>query len=380
MRPTRLKLLFNRKLPLDKAIISDLALWVFLALLLAYGAYYFAVLLPEKHGQTIVLPFRNVNEVSRGSSVRMMGLDVGYVSDVRMRGDHVEIKVQTYPDILRIPSGARFTILFTGLAGAKSIEIELPDKPAPLVGGRPIYYTEEPIRMKDMLNTNIDVTQALQKGAENIADFFGKKKPVEELQFNINQFHAGSRTAVKGVISLNHALVELREDIVENTSNAVDTLKQLGGGVGKVADFTTLSTLRPKVEGFLHAARHFGDTLRGEEQSVVNMTALNRYAITLNRLGTQQDQAIRILNGSTFGSRLQRGFIQFSQWQGNLDQALTQADQFFHRFSPASLQQARLAIQSFNRKLIKWDAIITAKIQRKPRKSPVKQPSKSQPP
>jgi hypothetical protein len=177
------------------------ALWVLAGGLLAWTGHYFWVEVPERQRQTITLSFRDANEMSRGASVQMMGVDIGYVDDIRVKGDHVDVVVKTIPGTLKIPPGSRATILFTGLVGSKSIEIEPPRGVVPHVSGTPLVAVEEPIRLIDFYQFNIDIAQALQGGAENFADFFGRRKPVEELQHNILTSETATAIAVETLTS-----------------------------------------------------------------------------------------------------------------------------------------------------------------------------------
>lgn len=348
---TSLKRFTNRKLPLNRAIISDIALWVFLTLLLAFAIYQLAVTLPAKNGQTIVLSFRDANEISKGSSVRMMGTEIGFVDDVRILQDHVEIKVQTYPDTLKIPSGARFTILFTGLAGAKSIEIDLPTNPRPEVDGHPLYLVEEPIRMKDTLNASIDVTQALQKGAENITDFFGKKKPVEELQFNIRQAHQMSAVAVNHTQSLNHALLSFQKDISTNTLTAIDTLSGLKQGSRKMLSATQPDKLRADFKRWTATLRKFTSLFQAETSSTINLVTLPNRLTQLNQVNGQLGSQLETFNTKVQQFPLNQWLNNFSQGQGQFQDFLTRADLFFKPDRLPALRHARQSIQDFNRQL-----------------------------
>jgi len=236
-----LKRLKLRKLPLNRAIISDILLWVVLALAVAYGIYFFGIALPAKRGQVITLHFHNANEIAKGSPVRLMGTDIGFVSDLKIEHDYVAVTVQTYPGTLPIPSGATFNILFTGLAGAKSVEIEVPETPQPTINGQPVYLVEEPVRMRDALNASIDVTQSLQKGAENITDFFGKKKPVEELQFNIRQAHQISVIATRNASKMNGDITDIHHELHANAATGISTLRELMPGLAQAASVTNQS-------------------------------------------------------------------------------------------------------------------------------------------
>lgn len=348
---TSLKRFTNRKLPLNRAIISDIVLWIFLTLLLAFGIYLFVVAIPAKKGETITLSFHDANEISKGSAVRMMGTDIGFVDDVRIKQDHVEIKIQTYPGTLKIPSGARFTILFTGLAGAKSIEVDLPTTPQPPLNGHPIYLVEEPIRMKDTLNSSIDVTQALQKGAENITDFFGKKKPVEELQFNIREAHQMSAVAASHAQSANGAVQDLSQQIRDNSRQAIGTLDDLDQGTEKLVSITQPVKLRRSYTQFVNLLNRFTRLFKAQTGNAVNLITVPKRLTQLNQANGQAAYQLKRLNTNLQQHPLGKWLQTFSNGQGQYDQFLTKADQFFAKDRMPALQHARQAIQSFNHKL-----------------------------
>lgn len=356
---TSLKRFTNRKLPLNRAIISDIVLWVFLTLLLAFLIYQFAVTLPAKSGQTITLPFRDANEISKGSSVRMMGTEIGFVDDVHILQDHVEIKIQTYPGTLKIPSGARFTILFTGLAGAKSIEVDLPTQPQPRINGHPLYLVEEPIRMKDTLNSSIDVTQALQKGAENITDFFGKKKPVEELQFNIRQAHQMSTVAVSNTQALNAALQDLTKEVATNTLEAIDTLSGLNRGSQRLVSLTQPDKLRSDFHRATATLHKFNSLFQAQTSGAAGMVSLPKRLSQLNQANGQLAYQLKHFNARVQQFPLAQWLNNLSQGQGQFQDFLSRADQFFAEDRLPALKQARHTIQKFNQKLETFNQKIT---------------------
>lgn len=282
-----LKRLKLRKLPLNRAIISDILLWVVLTLALAYAIYFFAIVLPAKRGQVITLHFHNANEISKGSPVRMMGTDIGFVSDLKVEHDDVAVTIQTDPGTLPIPSGATFNILFTGLAGAKSVEIEVPDSPQPTINGQPVYQVEEPVRMRDALNASIDATQSLQKGAENITDFFGKKKPVEELQFNIRQAHQISMIATRNTATLNRAITDIHHAVRDNTTTGISTLGELTPGFAQAVSITNPTTARPELQRFFESLRRLSMVWQTPKQDIIGVNTLQRRLGKFNQWNTQ---------------------------------------------------------------------------------------------
>lgn len=351
-----LKQMLNQKLPLNRAIISDILLWIALALLAAYAVYLFAIVFPAKRGQTINLHFKDANEISRGSAVRMMGMDIGFVNDVRILKDHVEIIVQTNPDAPKIPSGATFTVLFTGLAGSKSIEVELPDSPPhPTINGKPIYLVEEPIRMKDTLNASIDVTQALQKGAENIADFFGKKTPVEELQFNIKQTHQMTVVAIHNFIGMNQAVDHMRQEVTSNALAGIDTLSGLNHDTKALVRITDPATLHTHIRNGLQLAQKMGKLFSGEASGVANSLTLQNRLNQFNQTNTQISDRMQMLQNQVKNFPLWQWLQNVDTQEGHAVDFLNRADAFFATDRLPALKQARQAIQSFNRQLIQWN-------------------------
>ncbi|MGE0200049.1 MAG: MlaD family protein [Candidatus Melainabacteria bacterium] len=166
-------------------LLSDMVLWLLLIALMV-GGLYFGYLKPrEARTQKITISLKDANEIAKGSIVRMMGTDVGTVSAISILPDHVNITIKTFPEAMKIPSGSVATINFTGLVGAKSIEITPPALPRPKVSGKTHVLSEEPIRIIDAFNYQTDIAQALRRGAENMSTFFSQKKSVAQAKQDI---------------------------------------------------------------------------------------------------------------------------------------------------------------------------------------------------
>jgi hypothetical protein len=158
----------------------DLVLWLFIGLVLAWQL----PLWIPKAPQAIMLRFKDSSELSAGSPVRLMGTEVGWVHNVRFKKDHVQVKLRFYRDSPHIPPGSEFTIEFTGIAGAKCVEITPPDallSSKPASNNRPLnahrngrhdpnhYVVVEPIRMADVQQGGLLQVDAMKEGAENTA-------------------------------------------------------------------------------------------------------------------------------------------------------------------------------------------------------------------
>lgn len=351
MKLNSLQRSINKKVPLNRAIISDILLWVAVAGLLAYAVYFLAVLIPNRRGQTIELAFYNANEISRGAPVKLMGTDIGFVDNIRIDGDHVNVTVQTDPDALKIPSGSVFTILFTGLGGAKSIEVSLPATPVPEVDGKPVYKVKEPISMRDTLNASLDSVQALQQGSENISDFFGKKKPVEELQFNIHQAQEMSEVAVKNTFALTRGLDELRQDANLYTRMGVETIQDFNHGADIMARSTDPVKLRQQATTATHNIKAFNDAFLTEGGTAVQLPLrLSRF----NQFNTQGSTRLIVLNRRILTAPIPQWLDNFEKGQTTFQSVVDKMDTFFAKDHLPAIHRGRQNLQNFNRNLIQW--------------------------
>lgn len=345
----------------NRGIISDILLWVALSGLLALLVWVYAIQLPKKAGQTFTLQFKDANEVTKGSSVRMMGTEIGFVSDVHIRQDHVDITITTDPDALPVPSGSTFTVLFTGLAGSKSIEIELPDRPGRRIFGQPVYLVEEPIRLQDVLNYNIDMTQALQRGAENITDFFGKKKPVEELQFNIRQAREWTVDSLQFMAYTNEQITQFDRFLSLNAMQAVDTLGGFDAGARRAIVATDPARVRPKVQSAVDSIRKFNrlfvDETSGGLNTVYLYTRLNQLNAGNARISTWMQNATLRVETFPLGDYL----LKADKGSGQFLSAVSKADTWLDTHNlGAMLLNAQRKILGFNRRVILWSGATDA--------------------
>lgn len=216
--------LTNRFIKLLSAF-TDMILWGGILLLIGGVIYYFTIIQYANKQQVITIPFQDANEISRGAAVRMMGTEVGYVDNIKLTQQHVNIIIKTFPDSLTIPSGSTFTVLFTGLGGSKSIEIVPPAVTRPSKDNKPVYIPEQPIRLKQALQYQIDIAKALQEGAENFTNFFGNRKPAEMLQYNILKSRDATQIAKNYLTHSRDVLQEKQKDVgnyIGNFSATVD--------------------------------------------------------------------------------------------------------------------------------------------------------------
>ncbi|MBR6098893.1 MCE family protein [bacterium] len=70
---------------------------------------------------------QDVDGLIEGSSVRMMGVPIGYIKTINIVQDEVYVKFVVTEENVELPSGVIATVEFNGMAGSKSLEIYPPD-------------------------------------------------------------------------------------------------------------------------------------------------------------------------------------------------------------------------------------------------------------
>ena len=148
------------------SLIIEAILWFILIFLLVMGTFlYKHIKLKEQHSYHIF--FKDTNGIRNGSPVKIMGNEIGYVSNVKViNNDEIFISfVLTNPKI-SIPAGTTATIESTGLVGSRSLELYPPET-------KPINHDElvtpvNPGRVQNAFENSSRIAQILYNASCNI--------------------------------------------------------------------------------------------------------------------------------------------------------------------------------------------------------------------
>ena len=117
---------------------------------------------------------QDVDGLIVGSPVRMMGIEVGYITKINPTNDEVYVNfIITNPEVY-IPQGTIATVEFSGMAGSKSLELYLPDKNTYIESSSPILTVNAPKRLHDAMSLLNDMFKKLAS-ITYTASSFGKK-------------------------------------------------------------------------------------------------------------------------------------------------------------------------------------------------------------
>lgn len=164
---------------------SDVLLWLVLVTTLVVGVVLWRQYSLSGLGpQTLVLHSADANDVKPGSNVYFLGVHVGTVEEVRFPFDElrdgVALVVHTHKHLPPMPENLGGYILFNSLAGAKEVHlVPPPDNQAKIAQagqqGQQLIEIEEPVRLRDVMNVNVEVNNYLKMGAQTLSTVLGRE-------------------------------------------------------------------------------------------------------------------------------------------------------------------------------------------------------------
>jgi len=149
-----------------------------------------------------------------GSPVKLMGVQVGYVQNIKIVNNNVYVKfVITTPDVT-IPQGSIATVEFNGLGGSKSLEIVQPTNET--IASKQLIVINQPKRLHDsmlLLNDMFDKIGSI--GARS--SYFMDQFTTEDKSISINP-----ATISKEIDKIDHVL----DNIEKNQKDFENKLKE----------------------------------------------------------------------------------------------------------------------------------------------------------
>ncbi len=168
--------------------VGELLIWL-IVLFIAVCITSTSLIIKEKNDENDYQIFlQDVDGLIVGSPVRMMGIEVGYVTKIKPMNDEVYVKfILTNPDVY-IPQGTIVTVEFTGLAGSKSLELYLPDANTIIQESTPILSVNPPKRLHDAMSLLNDMFKKIGSIIYSTSSFGGKLN-FQEMK-SVNKFES----------------------------------------------------------------------------------------------------------------------------------------------------------------------------------------------
>lgn len=221
-----MKLLYNKIMQGDKEekvfnITHKGELLIWLIIIMFFVALSsLGIIFKEHNNQNDYQVFlQDVDGLIVGSPVRMMGIEVGYVTKIKPIKDEVYVKfILTNPHIY-IPQGTFVTVEFSGMAGSKSLELYLPDEKTYVDNSTPVLTVMPPKRLHDAMGLLNDMFKKLASISYTASSFGAKldntgiKSSKEEIISTTENFKDFLQYTDKFLIDSNNNVRELRNSL-----------------------------------------------------------------------------------------------------------------------------------------------------------------------
>lgn len=118
-----------------------------------------------------------------GSPVRLMGVQVGYIKNIKIIGNNVYLRFVITEEDVTLPKGVIATVEFNGLGGSKSLELYPPDKNE---NTDRLIVVQSPKRLHDSLGLLNDMFGKIGSITVKLSHFADKMGIVDEADDVLN--------------------------------------------------------------------------------------------------------------------------------------------------------------------------------------------------
>lgn len=240
-----------------------------------------------KQHYTVVVSFRDIAKMQLGAPVRYRGVQVGAVSEINARSNHVDVAIQITPATLRIPRQVRIEANQAGFIGETSIDIfPFQDISRAAQNTNPLdknCKSELIICDRDRLQGEIGVTFD-----ELLRSSLGLSKLFSNPQFfgNLSQLIQNTTVVTAEVTALSRDLQQLTQltekelgrvstTAVQSANTISQAVTQISGTVNELG--STAKQVTASINQFGSTANQIGNTI-------------DRFGTTANQIGNTVGQ------------------------------------------------------------------------------------------
>ena len=183
-------------------------------------------ILLKKKGYPLYVTFDTVIGLAKRSYVRMSGLKIGFVKDIRLKGTRPEVELFINPAV-KVQKGSKATMTTAGLIGEKYVEI-IPGEAKEFFLPGDSLLPEASFDIEQLGKMFLSVGEDMKALGESVKTILGKEESTTSVKNALENFSELTS-------SLNELLAENRQGIklgIQNTTRAVDSFE------GKVEDIS----------------------------------------------------------------------------------------------------------------------------------------------
>lgn len=215
---------------MKKPILIEFIIWtIFLTIIFNVCIFAYSKIFVEPNIYTI--QFRDIDGITKGSPVRFMGINVGYVRKLRPKDKYVDVQIIITQKDMKIPNGTAARVEFYGLGGSKSIELMPPDGSCN-VG----ILTGDTIRLNDVVHEAIgivEVVEIIEKYVKNI-----NQKSVQKFLYEMKSLKDDKIKAVGDDFKdIESGISDKLEVVKTKQDEVIETIKGVNNNVEKLNQF-----------------------------------------------------------------------------------------------------------------------------------------------
>lgn len=205
-----------------KPLLIEIGIWtILLAVIFSALIFVYSKFFVEPNVYTI--EFKDIDGITKGSPVRFMGLNVGYVRNLKSKDKHINVQIIITKKDMKIPNGTVARVEFYGLGGSKSVELMPPDGSCD-VG----ILTGDTLRLSD-------VTGEIE-GLVEIAEFIEEYvKGIDSIQLQ-RFLEVVSDIKDNNIKDLGESFTFIKGDIVKKAKNITSSQEEMNQKIQKMND------------------------------------------------------------------------------------------------------------------------------------------------
>lgn len=200
--------------------LVEFFVWILVIVITTLGInYYHALKINSKSTYHVFL--KDIDGLMKGSPVKIMGIQVGYVTEINVIDDYMYVSFFISKPDVTIPHGSKALIESYGIAGSKSIELYPPEEKADET--KDLIFVKEPIRTSDSFKTQHSIAKILITVSEGTGAMLDTQT-AEQHKRNIQKLTELSATDLDFIDEKSEALTKkiqkkIKEKTKEDTYN-----------------------------------------------------------------------------------------------------------------------------------------------------------------
>lgn len=215
---------------MKRRVAIEILIWLIILIALFGGIFYV-------YSKTFVEPnvyniqFGDIDGITKGSPVRFMGINVGYVRKLKPKNKYVDVQIIITKKDMKIPNGTGARVEFYGLGGSKSIELMPPDSSCD-VG----ILTSDTIRINDVAQEAIGIVEIIEEMERYIKGI--NKYSVQKILETIVQTKDDKiKNVEKDLIDIEENVSEKLENVRVKQNEMSEKIKKVNENVEKINEF-----------------------------------------------------------------------------------------------------------------------------------------------